>query len=224
MNMKKIIALSLLLLSLNLFAQENTPVKMFSAFKVGALAGVNFSHLSGGSVLLEGKINLTPDLYLTLSAGYSKINKKAGYNVKTYRHINYSWQHEILNYYETISYDVKEINYDAFPVSLGLQYYFLHNIFSPYTLFEFGYNGVDFHQITSGVSTGFPGSYSTYDQLPAMYKSKDPLFFIKNSYRIAVGAGTTYKLTRFVSLDLRYVYQFNNSLENTNQLLVGIVF
>ena len=218
MNMKKIIALSLLLLGINLFAQENAPVKMFSAFKIGALAGVNFSSLSGGSVLLEGKINLTSDLNLTLSAGYSTINKKAGFNVKTYRHI----QFDNINEYETETYNVEEINYDVFPVSLGFEYYFLHNVFSPYTLFEVGYNGVDFHEITSSSSSN--GTYSTFDQLPSAYNLKDPLFFIKNSYRIALGVGTTYQLTRFVSLDLRYLFQYNHSIENTNQILVGIVF
>jgi len=220
MNMKKITALSLLLLSTNLFAQENAPVNIFPAFKVGALAGVNFSSLSGGSVLLEGKINLSSDLNLTLSAGYSKINKKAGFNVKAYRHI----QFDNINEYETETYNVDEINYDVFPVSLGLEYYFGHNVYSPYTLFEVGYNGVDFHEITSGGSINGAGSYSTFDQLPSAYKLKDPLFFIKNSYRIALGVGTTYQLTRFVCLDLRYVYQYNNSLENTNQILFGIVF
>jgi len=222
--MKKIIALSLLLLSTNLFAQENAPVNIFPAFKVGALAGVNFSSLSGGSVLLVGKINLTPDLNLTLSVGYSKINKKAGYNVNTYRHINFLWQglYET-NYYETESYYVHEINYDVFPVSLGLEYYFRHNVFSPYTLFEIGYNGVESHQVRSGGNIGVSGHYNNFDQLPSAYMSIAPAFTHKNPYRIAVGVGTTYQLTRFVSLDLRYVYQYNHSIENTNQILFGIV-
>lgn len=87
--MNKIIALSLLLLSTGLFAQEYEQMKMFSTLKLSALAGVNFSTLSGGSVILEGKANLTPNLNLTLSVGYSKINKKAGYNVNTYQHIQF---------------------------------------------------------------------------------------------------------------------------------------
>jgi len=223
--MKKIIALSLLLLGTNMFAQEITPVKMFSAFKVSALAGVNFSSLSGGSVILEGKINLTSSLNLTLSVGYSKINKKAGYNVNTYRHINFLWQglYET-NYYETESYYVHEINYDVFPVSLGFEYYFLHNVFSPYTLFEVGYNGVESHQVRSGGNIGVGGQYNSFDQLPSAYKSIAPAFTHKNPYRIAVGVGTNYQLTPFVSLDLRYLFQYNHSIENSNQILVGIVF
>ena len=216
--MKKIIALSLLLLGTNLFAQENAPVKMFSAFKVGALAGVNFSSFSGGSVLLEGKINLTSNINLTLSAGYSNIKKKAGYNVLTYRHIQFN----DINTFETISYNVDKINYDVFPVSLGFEYYFQHNVFSPYAHVEIGYNGVDYLEITSDNITGGAGYYNTFDQLPSAYKSLDPMISKKNTYRVALGIGTTYQLTSYVNLDLRYVYQFNNSVENTNQILVGI--
>jgi opacity protein-like surface antigen len=218
--MKKIIALSLLLFGAGLFAQENEQMKMFSAFKIGALAGINFSTLSGGSVILEGKTNLAPNLNLTLSVGYSKINKKAGYNVKTFQHI----QFENVNEYETVTYNVDEINYDVFPVSLGIEYYFQHNVFSPYTLFEVGYNGVQFHKIISGSISGVAGSFNTFDQLPDAYKGTAPLISKNNSYRIAVGIGTTYKLTSFLSLDIRYLYQYNKSLENTNQILVGINF
>ena len=217
MNMKKIIALSLLLLSTNLFAQEYEQMKMFSTLKLSALTGINFSTLSGGSVLIEGKANLTPNLNLTLSVGYSKINKKAGYNVNTYQHI----QFDNFNEYETVSYTVDEINYDVFPVSLGLEYFFQHNVFSPYALFEVGYNGVQPHQFRSGGNIA--GSYSTFDQLPSAYKAEAPLISNKNPYRIAVGIGTTYKLTSLISLDLRYLYQYNNSVENTNQILVGII-
>jgi opacity protein-like surface antigen len=219
MNMKKIIALSLLLLSTNLFAQENEQMKMFSTLKVEALAGVNFSTLSGGSVILGGKINLTPNLNLTLSVGYSKINKKAGYNVNTFQHI----QFDNINEYQTETYNVDEINYDVFPVSLGFEYYFQHSVFSPYALFEVGYNGVDYHQVRSGGIIGVGGPYNSFDQLPSAYKSTVPAFSHNNPYRIAVGIGTTYKLTSFISLDIRYLYQYNNSLENTNQILVGII-
>lgn len=110
-----------------------------------------------------------------------------------------------------------------FPVSLGLEYFFQHDVFSPYTLFEVGYNGVQSHQVRSGGNIGLGGSYSTFDQFPSAYKAEAPLISNKNPYRIAVGIGTTYKLTSFVSLDLRYLYQYNNSVENINQILVGII-
>ena len=71
--------------------------------------------------------------------------------------------------------------------------------------------------------SGGAGYYNTFDQLPAAYKGTAPLISKNNSYRIAIGVGTTYKLTPFVSLDIRYLYQYNNSLENTNQILVGII-
>ena len=217
--MKNTIALLFMFLNLNLFAQENDQIKMFQTFKIGVLAGMNFSTLSGGSVILEGKTNLTSDLNLTLSFGYSRINKKEGYLVQTYQHV------VLTNFdkYETDTYNVDQINYDAFPVSIGFEYTILHNVISPYALLEAGYNFTSFHQIQSGGDTG-AGSYDTYAQLPSAYKGGIPLISTDNTYRIAVGVGTTYKLSRFINLDLRYLYQYNKSLENTNQILFGINF
>lgn len=218
--MKNIFVSLLFLLSLNLFAQDNEPAKMFSTIKLGALAGVNFSSLSGGSFVLEGRTNLTSDLNLTLSFGYSTINKKEGYNVKTNTFITF----DNFNQYATESYNVDELNYDVFPISLGLEYYFQHSVFSPYVLVEAGYNFYSFHQTQSGGAIGADGFFAAFNQLPETYQGTPPLISKDNSYRIAVGAGTTYKLSRFINLDVRYLYQYNKSIVNTNQILVGINF
>jgi hypothetical protein len=216
--MKNIIVILFLLLNINLFSQENEQAKMFSTFKFGVLAGMNFSALSGGSLIMEGKTNLSSNLNLTLSFGYSAINKKEGYHVQTYQHI-------ILpdyNFYETESYNVNEMNYDVFPVSLGLEYIIQHSVFSPYVLVEGGYNFFNYLQLTSNHITGEGGSAATLAQLPLAYQGALPAISKNDSYRIAIGAGTTYKLSKFINLDLRYVYQFNKSLESTNQILIGL--
>jgi hypothetical protein len=217
--MKNTIVILFLMLGINLFAQENEQFKMFSTFHFGVLGGTNFSTLSGGSLIIEGKTNLTSDLNLTLSLGYSTINKKEGYVVQTYQHIVFT------NYdqYATQTYTVNDINYDVFPISLGFQYIILHDVFSPYALLEGGYNFFSFHQTQSSIAIA-GASYDTYGQLPAAYKGAIPLISEDNSYRIAVGVGTTYKLSRIFNLDVRYLYQYNKSIENTHQILIGFNF
>lgn len=216
--MKNIIVPLFLLFSICLFAQENEQVRMFSTLKVGLLAGINFSDLSGSSIVLEGKTNLTSNLNLKLSLGYSVINKKEGYTVQTYQHQIFA------NYdnYATVSYTIEKLNYDVFPISLGLEYFISRNVFSPYALLEAGYNFSNVHQERSGAYIGFAGYFDTFDQLPAAYKGAAPWISNDNSYRIAVGLGTTYKVTSNINLDLRYVFQYNKSIANNHLILLGI--
>jgi opacity protein-like surface antigen len=218
--MKNLIGVILILLSISLFSQEIEKPKMFSTFKLGILGGINFSTLSGGSVVVEEKTNLTSNLNLKLSVGYSTINKKEGYTVKSNALLNY----DDYNKYITSSHKVDEINYDVIPFSLGLEYVFLNNNFSPYGLFEVGYNYYTFHFQTSHGVSGEGGTYDTYEEVPAEYKNKPPVIPDDFSYRIALGIGTNYKLTSAINLDVRYLYQFNKSIINTNQVLIGINF
>ena len=218
--MKTLIVLFFYFFNFSLYAQEIEQQKAFLNFKFGALAGVNVSTLSGGSVLIEAKNNLSSNLNIKLSAGYSTINKKEGYEVKTYQYVNFD------NYqkYTTRSYNVDEINYDVFPISLGLEYFFLKDKFSPYSLFEIGYNFYSYHTTNSNGKIGFEGTYDTFDELPSEYKNEPPVISEEDSYRIALGVGTNYKLSSVINLDVRYVYQINKSLVNTSQFLVGINF
>ena len=78
------------------------------------MAGMNFSELTGGAVSVEARTRLMKDLYLKVSAGYSLLNKKEGYSVETYQHIVFTGYDK----YTTGSYNVDQINYDVFPVSL----------------------------------------------------------------------------------------------------------
>jgi hypothetical protein len=214
--MKNLIVPLFLLFSICLFAQENEQVRMFSTLKVGFLAGINFSDQSGSSFVLEGKTNIISNLNLKLSLGYSVINKNDVFTVKTYQYI-VSTNH---SQYEAESYTVDKINYDVFPISLGLEYFISRNVFSPYALLEAGYNYSNIHPIRSGGNISIAAGYfDTFDQLPAAYKGE---ISTDNPYRIAVGAGTTYKVTSYINLDIRYVFQYNKSIANTHQILLGV--
>jgi len=155
--------------------------------------------------------------------GYSTINKEEGYKVKTYYYINYIdiYQQEV-NIYETLSYTVDEINYNVVPITLGLEYVFTNDRNSPFALIEIGYNFYSF-KITKSNST-IVGQYDTYEELPSEFKNEAPDIPKDQSYTIALGLGMKYKLSSRFNLYLRYTYQFNYSLVNTNQILVGFNF
>ena len=218
--MKKIIVLFIVLFNLSLFSQEVEKLKMFSTFNLGVLAGVNFSNLAGGSFIMEGKTNITKNLNIKISFGYSNINKKEGYLVKSYEYVHF----DSIKEYQTSSYNVDKILYDVIPISLGLEYFFLRNSFSPYCLFEFGYNYYSFHTQISNGKSGFAGTFNTYDELPSEYKNKPPVISEATSYRLAFGIGTNYKLSSNINLDIRYLFQSNKYILNTHQVLIGLNF
>lgn len=216
--MKNLIGIFLILFCMSSFSQENNINKSFSKFKFGFLAGINVTKFVGGSVLIEGKTNLTSNINMKVIAGYSKISKKEGYNVKTYGFI------DIDNFqkYVTGSHDVDRIDYDVFQIAAGFEYFIVKGRLSPYVISEAGYNYYSFHIQRSNIYT--IGYYDTYDEIPAEYKNKPPEISNIASYLFGLGIGTNYRLSSAVNLDIRYLYQFNKNIVNTNQILVGINF
>ncbi len=204
--------------SICIFAQGVEPISPFSTFQLGVLGGINFSSLVGSSIVIEGSTNLTLQVNLKLSLGYSTINKEEGYTVKTYRYSDY------FNHYQTESYTVDEINYNVVPITLGLEYVFTNDRNSPFALIEIGYNFYSFKTTKSYLKYTGGGYYDTYDELPSEFKNEAPDIPKDDSYTIAFGLGMKYKLSSRFNLYLRYAYQFNYSLVNTNQILIGFNF
>ena len=217
--MKNLIGLFIILFCTNLFSQENDNNRSFSQFKLGILTGINVTKFTGGSVLIEGKTNLTSHINMKVMAGYSKIYKKEGYNVKGYTFIDINNFHK----YVTGSYNVDRINYDVFPVAISFEYFIMKDRLSPYIISEVGYNYYTFHIEESDIISGI-GNYDTYDEIPAEYKNKPPKISDEASYLFGLGIGANYKLGPAINLDIRYLYQFNKNIVNTNQILVGINF
>jgi hypothetical protein len=216
--MKHLIGLFILLFCANLFAQETEDNTSFTKFKFGFLAGVNVTKFAGGSVMIEGNTNLTSNINMKVSVGYSKIYKKEGYNVKTNTFI------DINNFQEYVigSYNVDRIDYDVFPITVGVEYFILKERLSPYIISEAGYNFYSFHIQQSNIYSG--PSYDTYDQIPAEYKNTPPKISNEASYLFGLGIGTNYRLGSAINLDIRYLYQFNKNIVNTNQIVMGINF
>jgi len=197
-------------------AQSVETISPFSTFQLGVLGGINFSSLVGASIVIEGSTNLTSNINIKLSLGYSTVNKEEGYEVKTYQYSDF------FNIYNADSYTVDEINYTVVPISLGMEYVLSDDRISPYALVEIGYNFYNFKITKSNSRT--VGQYDTYEELPLEYQNEPPDIPEDESYTIALGIGTNYKISNKFNLDIRYLYQFNISLVNTSQILIGFNF
>ena len=217
--MKNLICLFIILFCTSLFSQENDNNKLFSNFKLGFLAGVNLTKYAGGSVLIEGKTNLTSRINVKAIAGYSKVIKKEGYNVKTNGPIDINGSQK----YVTGSYNVDRIDYDVFQIAAGFEYFIMKDRLSPYLISEAGYNYYSFHTQESNIYT-YGTYYNTYDDVPTEYKNKPPAISNEASYLFGLGIGTNYNISSTINLDIRYIYQFNKNIVNTNQILVGLNF
>lgn len=204
--------------SVSIFGQGVESSSPFSTFRLGFLGGINYSSMIGPSLIIEGSTNLSSQMNIKISIGYSIIYEDESYTVNTYRYSNF------FNIYQTETYSVGETNYYVLPISLGIDYVFVNDKFSPYALFEAGYNLYTYETSTLLWASNIGGYYSSYDDIPPEYKNEPPAISNDDSYMLALGIGTKYKLNSAINLDIRYSYQFNKSLENTNQILLGLEF
>ena len=183
------------------------------------MGGINTTNYTGTSFLVEGRINIIPNLNSKMSIGYSTIYEKEGTHVNTYGFSDI----EEINQYFTYSHDIDRFRYSTIPISIVLEYIFTRQAFTPYTTLEVGYNFYEYKTETSNGYVGKDGYYDNFEDLPELYKNDPPKINKEDeSFRIGFGIGTLYKLSSKFFLDLRYGYQINTSLVNTHQFLIGI--
>ena len=218
--MKSNIILFLMVFTINLFSQEYTGTKAFSKFWFGAYGGVNFNTIPtvGGSVQLEAKTNITSNIRLKLSLGYSSIFENKQYEVKTYSKGKIDGETIFSKY----TYSVNKMEYAIIPLNIGLEYEFTGNNFSPFTMVEFGYNvnSVE-EQVIKSINSG---NFRSLNKVPDEYKSPRPKLNESSFIDFGIGAGIRQKLSESISLSLQYVFRYNNGIPNTNQLLIGFTF
>ena len=217
--MKKLISL-IFILSISLINAQSLKLQnSFFKLSYGIYGGFNFcpSSTLGTTLNLELKASLIENLNGKLSVGYSVINKIVGYNVNTYRLISIGDYKK----YQAYSYAVNKVIYDVFPISIGIDYTFIQSDLSPYLMFELGYNYFSYHSDITPNKIGAM-DYNSYDELPQLYKKDIPSISPKDSYKVGLGIGTNFRLTKKLYLDLRYMYQINTDLMNTNQIIIGI--
>jgi len=208
---------TLILTTNNVFANDDEKPKSFSTFPVGIYGGITFVEFGemGSSFSIEAKTNIFFNLNLVLSAGLFKSSEDASFNVKSYRVSSI----DEITYYHANSYDVTKMEYDVFPVSLGLQYAIINQSFSPYISFIASYNYID-AKFVSSRNQGW--SYLSYEEMPDEFKQPKTETLPENSYSLNFGIGVLYRVSKKLDLDLRYFYKIDSELVNTHNLVAGI--
>lgn len=217
--MKKVFVLFLCISVNSIFPQESNKVALFSSFDFGFYGGINFSTFPGigGSLILEGRTTLYHNLKINFSLGYSRAYLIDTYNVKTYS----VGELQGKKFFEAISYDVSKKGYDIFPLSVGFQFIFANDMFSPYVLCEVGYNfiGTIIYR-----SPGYTMFYNSFDEIPNDYKRIYKETHVNHSINLALGMGTIYQISPELNLDFRYLFKFDDKIINTHIMIVGISF
>jgi opacity protein-like surface antigen len=71
---------------------------------------------------------------------------------------------------------------------------------------------------------GIAGAFDTIGEIPTEYRNTAPALDDGSSFSIGVGVGARYILTDRMGLNIRYIYRYNDSIVNNNQLLIGLTF
>ena len=219
--MKKSFVLFVLFFFGNLAAQDLKPQSIFSNVYFGVLGGTSFSTLptAGATINFEVKSNVTSNLNAKLSLGYSTLYNDNSYEIRSYRFVSFD------NYskYHTKLFAVDRVKYTIIPVTLGAEYFITKTKLSPFALFEVGYNFSS--SVAEGITyDGIAGTFDTVGEIPTEYRKTAPALDGGSSFSIGVGVGTRFMLTDRMDLNIRYIYRYNYSIVNNNQLLVGLTF
>jgi opacity protein-like surface antigen len=219
-TMKTIIVLFLFGFLTITFSQDIQDSKMFSKFNLSILGGANFKTIPtvGGTIQLEGKTNITPKINLNLSVGYSNMFEGKEYLIKSYSYFNI----DNTAGYQLSTYSINKIKYSVVPVNLGIEYVLREDRLSPFGLLEIGYN---FYSSQEQIVKSTGGEvFNNKNEIPAEYLNSVPKTLDGSSFGFGLGLGVKYIISSSLNINIRYVYRYNESIINTNQLLFGITF
>lgn len=219
--MKKLFVLFVLFMFSNLSAQALEPKLMFSNVCFGVLVGSSFNTIptAGATMSIEVKSNVTSNINAKISLGYSTLYNDNSYEIRSYRFVSFD------NYskYHTRLFMVDRVKYTIIPVTLGAEYLITEAQLSPFTLLEVGYNFSS--SIAEGIThDGIAGTFDTVNEIPAAYRKTAPGLEDGSSFSIGVGIGARYKLTDRMDMNIRYIYRYNDTIVNNNQILFGLTF
>jgi hypothetical protein len=208
-----------IVISFNLLnAQVSQP---FSKFDVGFYSGKNFHNIEnlGSEFFIEFKANISPSVKLKILTGYSVSIQPYSYTVKKYSENAFN---DSIPIFFATKYDILYKKYDAFPISLGIQYYFLDDNILPYISVEAVYN---FLNTVLESSPPEIWSYNSIDEIPFEFKGIQKSEYLpKKSYGIILGTGIAYSLNSKLNLDFRYFFKYDNTIINTHHFIIGIYF
>lgn len=173
-------------------------------------------------MLFEGKTNLSEHFSLMFSAGYSFLRVKDG---KNYTHTYMEMETSGNIVYVPRKHLKDYTDYHVFPVTYGAVYYFTRSYKYPFLIAEGGFNFYiyDIQEFDPGIMDQNV-YYNSYDELPDLYKNYKTYFKNNASYRLALGLGYSFNVSSNFGIETRYMYQINDKMHNTNQILVGVVF
>jgi len=218
--MKTLVFLFLFSIITNSFSQDTQNSTMFSNFNLSILGGVNFKTVPdvGGTLQLEGKTNITSEINLNLSVGYSSMYEDKEYMIKSYSYFNINNTEG----YQLNTYSINKIEYSVVPVNLGIEYVLREDNLSPFGILEIGYS---FYSSQEQVvkSTGGEVFYNK-NEIPVEYLNSAPKTIDGSSFGLGLGLGIKYKISPSFNINIRYVYRYNKSIIHTNQILLGITF
>lgn len=120
--------------------------------------------------------------------------------------------------YNAITYQVKRVEYQAIPISVGILYSFKGENIIPYLTADIGYSFID--PLPIKTSDSFVNEYDTYEEIPENYRKTDVL--PNSSFTYSVGVGLNYKLSDLFALNLRYQYRIDSEIANSHQVLLGL--
>jgi len=218
--MKKIL---LILSFISVGVLEAQEVKPFSNFDIGFYGGINFYNTDNirGDFLVELKTNLISSFKLKASTGYYRTIQPYSYTVTVRKYSENTFIDTVPRFFAT-KYNLVSKNYNIFPLTLGIQYNFVHSIFSPYISIDAVYNFIN-----TSIETSPPEvwSYNSIDEIPAEFKGDQKKEELPdNSYGIILGAGTSYHISSKLNLDFRYMFKYDSKIVNTHHFIVGIYF
>ncbi len=219
--MKALFLLAVSLITVNVSAQELQNESSFSKVYFGILGGTNFNTLptAGTAINIEVKTNLTSKILGKISIGYSTLFNDNSYQVRSSSFVNI----DDFSKYVTRLLVVDRIKYTIIPVSIGAEYSWLDKTFTPTTFLEVGYN-ISSSLAEGTTFDGIAGYFDTISEVPEEYKEVAPPLNDGSSFTMGIGVGLKYRLTDRMDLNLRYMYHYNDSIVNNNQLLFGVTF
>lgn len=192
----------------------------FSNFNFGFYTGINFYNTTniGGDFFVEFNTNLLSSLKLKVSTGYFRAIQPYSGTVRTYRENSI----DTIPKYFAGKYDYVSKNYDVFPISLGIQYIIVQSIFSPYISIDAVYN---FMNATITTTPPEVWTYNSIEEIPNEFKESRKVEELPdNSYGIILGAGTSYRISSKLNLDIRYLFKYDSEILNTHHFIIGIYF
>jgi hypothetical protein len=203
-----------------IFSQNSQEFSAFSKFSFSLLGGINFSSNAspGPSLQIEVKTNIFRNATLKASAGFSLIKEDADYVIKSY----HPTKIEDYDGYQLNTYSINQIQYSVIPINLGLEYIFIDNQFAPFGIFELGYN---FYSAEEQIESSGSGEwYDSIDEIPEEYQNPVPNVSDGSTLSLGAGFGVLYKISPSVNLSIRYIYRYQESIINVNQILFGVTF